>query len=220
MLPTTLFIPLGGGSVWNNNELRYALRSWEKYSNIEEVLIIGHKPDWYKGGHIRFDKPYCKTEDIFLKTQYAASLHNRFIFANDDHVLLQPLTNLPYYYDGLLSDYHDGGSDTFRRYISNTAALYPGGKYFDVHTPMIVEPDIMLSLKYTRDTILKSCYCNEAEVDGVEIKDPILRAHTAYELISPRVESWPCMSWGDGAMTWTLKQWLRDQFPEPSKWEV
>lgn len=217
MLPSTLFIPLGTMSTWQDNELRYALRSWQQYSTIERVLIIGHKPDWYTGDHIRFDHHYSKTEDIFRKTEYAATLYDRFIFANDDHVLLQPLNELPYYYDGYLKDFRSSGSDTFRRYVNNTLQLFPDGKYFDVHTPMVVESHLMP--KYTRDTIFKSCYCNSASIQGVEMKDPIIRRHFRMEDIYCCIRHLPMFSYSDSGLSNDLKKWIAKKFPDPSRWE-
>ena len=40
-------IPLGTGSRWQDNELRYCLRSIEKnLSGVNEVVIVGEKPKW------------------------------------------------------------------------------------------------------------------------------------------------------------------------------
>ena len=38
---------IGKGSEWNNNELRFSLRSIAKYGkNIDRVFIVGYKPDF------------------------------------------------------------------------------------------------------------------------------------------------------------------------------
>ena len=44
---------VGTGSKWDNNELRYSLRSIDKYGiNIDRVFIVGTKPDFCDGKSI------------------------------------------------------------------------------------------------------------------------------------------------------------------------
>jgi hypothetical protein len=219
-MTTTLFIPLGRDSIWQNNELRYALRSWGKFGNIERVIIVGEKPDWYTGEHypLPTSRILCKTEDIFRKTQLAATLSESFIYANDDHILLEPLAILPYYYQGLISDFR-GGSETFMRYVINTDRICPRGKYFDVHTPMVIQSDIILSLPYVQDTIMKSYYCYEAGVEGVEYKDCKINQHLRTEEIEKKLAGKWMFSFGDNGLSNDMRKYLMMKFPDKSKWE-
>lgn len=216
-LPKILFIPLSPMSPWSDTELRYALRSWHKYSTIDEVLVIGHKPDWYTGSHLRYDTPHSKTEDIFRKTQYAASVHSEFIFANDDHILLSALTELPYYYQGLISEFK-GGSETFMRYVGNTASLFPKGNYFDIHTPMVVTAGRMKELRYFPNTLFKSTYCYGMQ--GVYMRDPHLNIHMRTEQIEAFVKDKPMFAFNDNGLSPDLKKWLAAKFPVKSPWEI
>lgn len=218
MLPTTLFIPLGRDSVWNNNELKYALRSWEKFGKIERVIIIGEKPDWYAGDHLPWKHLLPKTEDIFRKTQLAATLTENFIYANDDHILLEPLTTLPYYYQGFIHEFK-GGSDAFMRYVCNTDRICPQGKYFDVHTPMVIESDIILSLPYVNDTIMKSYYGYEIGAEGEPYKDCKINQHLRTEEIEKRLVGLPMFSFGDNGLNNDMRKYLMNNFPDKSKWE-
>jgi hypothetical protein len=46
-VPIDVVYPLGTGSVWQDNELRYSLRSLEKnFPDLGRVYVVGHKPDW------------------------------------------------------------------------------------------------------------------------------------------------------------------------------
>lgn len=221
-LPSTLFIPLGRDSSWSNNELRYALRSWSRYSGVERVLIIGNKPEWYTGDHMQWEQLLPKTEDIWMKTQ-AACMHidELFIFGNDDHILTSALTDLPYYHSGPISRFR-GGSDTFMRYVDNTAKLLgEPANYYDVHTPMIIEPEAFLDLDFTTDTLLKSVYCNcntYAIAMSSRIVDPLIRSHIRYD----EIESYTRLgmfAFNDNGLSNDLRQWLKDKFPEKSRWE-
>lgn len=147
-----------------------------------------------------------------------ASMHDRFIFGNDDHFLLQPLHELPYYYEGRL-DKFKGGSETFMRYVSNTTRLYPDGKYFDVHTPMVIESENFKKLSYTSDTILKSVYCNSLDIEGVPYKDCKINHHLRREEIEKYLAGKIMFSVGDNGLSNDMRKYLFELFPEKSKWE-
>lgn len=147
----------------------------------------------------------------------AANECEEFIYANDDHFLTQPLIELPYYYSSSLKDFHAGG-DTFMRYVANTQRLFPDGLYFDVHTPMIVESVKMKQLKYVKDTIFKSVYCNTFSVEGVKINDCKINGHMRLPEIDAYVYNRPFISTGE-AISYDLKNWLWARFPDKSRWE-
>ena len=65
--------PLGTGSKWQNNELRYSLRSLSKISGIGDVFIVGEKPDWVRNViHIPCkDVPFRKEYSIYTKIMAA-----------------------------------------------------------------------------------------------------------------------------------------------------
>lgn len=216
----TLFIPLANSSAWDHNELRFALRSWEKFGNIDDLLIIGHKPAWLKNAqHIQFVEYNSKPRNIYDKIKIAAETYDKFIYANDDHFLLKPLINLPYYYQCKLKDYRNGG-ETFMRYVANTRALFPEGLYFDVHTPIVVHSEIVKSLKYEKDVLFKSLYCNTAKVEGVKAEDIKIRAHIRREEIDNIVRGGhPFLSTGN-AISHDLRQWFFETYPEKSSFEV
>ncbi len=214
-----LFIPLAPMSAWQDNELRYALRSWDKHSPPDRVLIIGHKPGWYTGEHIQMHNVASKPKDIFLKTQRAAKECDSFIFANDDHFLLSPFQD-KHYHAGPLASFRKG-SDAFMRYVQNTAKRFPGGNYFDVHTPMVMQSDVVLSLDYgATDVLLKSTYCNTARVTGEYYADCKINTRMTAEAISSRVAGLSVFSVGDGALGPGLREFLASQYPVPSRWEL
>ena len=148
----------------------------------------------------------------------AADHYDRFIFANDDHYLLQPMTDLPYYHAGPIREFK-GGGETFMRYVDNTYRLFPDGMYYDVHTPMIVESSIMAGLSYHRDTLFKSCYANTAQVDGVLFRDCKMDGHIRTDAINHYIRDRPFLSIGE-YIPFDLKNWLMEQYPEKSKWEL
>lgn len=220
MIPEILFIPLGTISSWLHNELRFALRSWDKYgSPIKQLLIIGHKPGWLQNvHHIPFMDRFSKPANIYEKVKIAAKHYDRFIFANDDHFLTKPLTELPYYYSGKLIDFK-GGGDTFMRYVGNTWQLFPSGKYFDVHTPMVVEAQVVEQLTYIKDVLFKSLYCNTAGIKGEQFEDCKIRSHFRTDDILRYANNRPFIS-TDEAISVDTKRFLQETFPDKSRWEA
>lgn len=216
----TLFIPLSDQSTWNHNELRYALRSWVKYGSVENVLIIGHRPEWLQNVHHvpYLDQRYPKVENIFRKVKMAAELYPEFILANDDHFLMEPIADLPYYYSCKLKDFKGHAGDTFFRYVDTTARLFPDGKYFDIHTPMICRKEIIDQLDYKKDVLFKSYYCNTAGVEGVQLEDCKISGHIRRDQIESYVKGRPFISTGE-SISLDLKKYLLERFPNPCTFE-
>ena len=115
--PVDVIYAIGPGSVWDDNELRYSLRSLQKYAqNLGRVFVVGEKPEWLTGvEHIPMDDAYKCNKDANLidkvRAAIAGGCSERFIFASDDQCLLAPtwLSGLPAYYSGDLTTKQDWG---------------------------------------------------------------------------------------------------------------
>lgn len=190
------------------------------YANVENVLIIGHKPDWLINVHHEtWEGRFPKVEDIFRKVKKAAELYDEFIFANDDHFLMQPLTELPYYYSCKLRDFKGTAGDSFYRYVDTTARIFSNGNYYDIHTPMICKKEVIDQLQYKKDVLFKSYYCNTAGVEGVELSDCKISGHIRTEEIVRYVKDRPFIS-TDESISVELKKYLLERFPNKSKFEM
>lgn len=219
-MPPVVFIPLSPASTWLHNELRLALRSWVKYGNIETLLIVGHKPDWLINvHHVEASDNYNKIESIFRKIKIAASLYPEFIFANDDHFLMQPLLELPYYYSCKLKDFKGSAGDTFYRYVDQTYRLFPNGNFYDIHTPMICKSEVIDKMEHKRDILFKSYYCNTVGVEGVELHDCKIGSHIRTDEIERYVRDRPFISTGE-SISVDLKKFLFEKFSEKSIFEM
>jgi len=91
-------IPLGRGSRWNDNELRFCLRSLEKnFLDLGKVWIVGEKPEWCVGVHyLRMPDFFTSNKDANLITKvmtacYQAKMPPRFVRCSDDEVFLRPI---------------------------------------------------------------------------------------------------------------------------------
>jgi len=147
--------PLGRGSKWGNAEIRYSLRSLEKYS-LEDgyrVFVVGEKPaclDWKKVGHIPFTETKAKEINILEKALAAAKderVSDEFFFINDDYFFLNPFSmkEFPYYHKGNIRTQPWGKKPdkeikhVYDRMVKMTADVLEkdgfGTFHYDIHTP-------------------------------------------------------------------------------------
>lgn len=135
-------------------ELKYALRSFEKYMKYDNLILIGiDRPDWLANfNHIPFrddPQPAFREANIFLKLKYYIdkfSNGEEFIFANDDQYLLTEWDGLPPYPNkGTLyaNKICRLSNDPYKTTIQNTIQLLGGTAHnLDVHAPMCMDPYI------------------------------------------------------------------------------
>jgi hypothetical protein len=235
---TSIVIPLGIGSHWQNQELRYCLRSIEKHlRGYGDIFIIGEKPPWLRHViHIPFDEgfaPKCheKERNIFTKIMAACAderVTDDFLFMNDDHYLLREYEAgaFPYYYDGDLAEKMT--VTDYKHTVWNTMALFnEEALYFDIHCPIIYNK---LRFQYTFLDVnwsrwgycIKSVYMNSNSCAIRTEEYPDLKISEAYpaskirELLAGR--GW--FSIGDRAREGELLQVLKELYPNKSKYEL
>ena len=102
---------IGTGSKWDNNELRYSLRSIEKFaSGLGEVYIVGDElPDFLDPGKVHFfqcaDKPGdSPARNVYrkIKTIFDETFILEFLLSSDDHFFIKPVDfkHWPLHYKG------------------------------------------------------------------------------------------------------------------------
>ena len=98
---------LGSGSKWSNNELRYSLRSLEKFGkNVGRVFVCGERPDFINDNVFFRAAPDCKHrkhKNILYKVMTAMwdlDMPEHFLISSDDHFYLKEVDfdNYPIYY--------------------------------------------------------------------------------------------------------------------------
>ena len=236
---TSIVIPLGVGSRWNDTELRYCLRSVEKHlTGYGDVFIIGEKPSWLRNVvHIPFDEgfnpqSYEKERNIYKKVMTACNdgrVTDDFLFMNDDHFLLQDYEAMkfPYYCQGWLSEFMT--VTDYKTTISNTIELlWPLGHdclYFDIHCPIVYNKARFawcLSADWSKyfGYCIKTVYCNS--VEGLKaIEYPDLKINEVYpaDKIHKFIAGRPWFSIGDQARQGGLLKVLQELYPNKSKYE-
>ena len=165
----TICYPLKSQSDYS--ELRYSLRSIERFYRGNEVVIIGSKlPDWID------NVTWIRVEDIpnrkqlTIKYKILASLEytDEIYFMNDDVFLLEPPT-FKYYYHGDLASVGESGA---RPLLKQLQSFGKTTKNFDGHYPLVYRKDFKKVLdNFAHDVIVKSAYCNYLGIEGELIPD-------------------------------------------------
>lgn len=102
---------IGTGSKWDNNELRYSLRSIAKFgANLGEVYIVGDElppfinPSTVRYLHVRDITTNKPALNVYYKLcrLFKMSKVERFLLSSDDHFLIRPvdLEKWPLFYKG------------------------------------------------------------------------------------------------------------------------
>ncbi len=143
--PVDVVYPLNNGSKWDNNEIRYSLRSLEKYAaNLGRVFVVTEKlPPWMKNVvHVPVADTRGRNKDanIIDKIRGAikAGISERFIFASDDQYLIAPtdLATLPVSY----AKWKTGKSKWWKRFNRTQEYLHSIGKPTTFYESHLFQP--------------------------------------------------------------------------------
>lgn len=236
---TDVIIPLKWHSHNNFVELRYALRSLEKYmSNVGYVFIIGATlPKWANKELIlikKNDASHYAAINIKDKVMLACrmqSLSDNIIMMNDDHFLLRPFDadHLPYlYHNSLLYKFLDNQKNYYGQQILNTIeALKPDHTtlHYDVHFPIRFNKKVFLELdkfnwSVEQGLLVKSMYCNVNRVKGIFSPDlNIMSPPRSLDALNDMLQDRWYFSTHDGAIWRLMVDKLQELYPEKSRFE-
>lgn len=229
-------IPMNQQSVWNNNELRFTLRSFEQTMPIRNVYLIGTKPLFIKNViHLPFrDKSMYAATNICEKLKYACvqeEISEMFIYANDDHYLLPGFDIGAAYYDGdMEQQLRDHPDILYKKTIRNTLEYLlsmpgePMYKNFDIHTPILLSKKSFLAamaqINWSRPWgyCIKSMYGNIYGLPGVAALDGKVRGARTYDYLRGFIKDKVCLSSGN-VINEDFKRLLTELYPNKSKYE-
>lgn len=236
-----VLIPLGLGSPWDNNELRYCLRGIEKHlRGVGDVVIVGECPEWLTGViHIpckdRWEAHY-RDFNIYNKIRVGIEsglLGEEFLFFNDDHFLLSDFDacSFPYYYSQSLHIQENllKNKSHYRNVLTNSLNLlvsrYRPVKHFDVHAPITYNSDLFLQHVSSVDWrkpygyAIKSLYCNLVGIEGEEYEDLKINEPLSVSDIYNTTHNRLYFSIGNKALNEHMKSVLAELYPAPSRYE-
>lgn len=233
--------PLGNGSKWNDNELRYSLRSVEKHlCGYRNIVIIGNKPDWLTNvTHIPFEDVHrWKETRIALKVLKVCNderVSNFFLFMNDDHFLTSEFQayEFPYYRKETLATTAQKRrfNDAYRKSLVNTyMALTKKGHLthnFDVHCPIVYNKELFIKMFYDypewEETnygyVVKSMYCNTYKIEGELVRDLKIGAPCSFDLLGDLIKDREFFSIGDKVVNVDFILFMEKLYPQKSIYE-
>lgn len=225
---------IGSGSLHYNEELRFSLRSVERFCpEITEIIVVG-EPIHFLSDKVKFyslaEEQGNKEYRIGMKVYNTCKLgyvKGDFIFMNDDFFFTKPIDFSLNYCKGELKEtnmqnYQKAIFDT-KQYLISQQLSY---NHFDVHTPIIYNSKKFINLKphldrsrlATNGFVVKSLYGNVNKLVPTMYEDCKLNSlQTPREF--ERMRNTSVLSCSDGAWRKGVRDYLKQQFPIKSKYE-
>lgn len=235
-----IVIPLAANSYTDNLELRFALRSIQKYlSDFRQVFIIGRKPEWIKEVVHKPINEYAgdrfKDMNMRKKIMYACSLpelSDEFLYFHDDHFLLKSVRapRFPIHHKGLLQDtlkiitmrnpYRDVVMNTIKMLVAKGKPTVD----YDTHCPMIIDKkkfvDETSSVDHNKPFVIKSMYGNIVGIEGEFYRDCKIKSHISKAEISALIKDRMYFSTSERALGPDMIEVFNVLYPKKSKFEI
>jgi hypothetical protein len=237
-----------GPTQGDSNELKYSLRSVEKYGkNHGKIIIVGHLPNWIDKSnviHIPEDFNFYKERNIMECVRLVCKddrVSNDFIFMNDDF-FLKSKTNfkkLPTYirpYD--LHHYVWSENRTHLRWAKYTRIIEKTHNVlvskglpiltYDIHLPMPINKSKYLEAMYHFDWncpfkmgfTARSIYGNFHSIPGTVTDDVKINKMVTFEGTLRVLENKQFFSTGEIRDTQNMLKVFEHLYPNKSKYEI
>ncbi len=219
----------------DNEELRYSLRSVEKFYPEADVWVIGGKPDWYVGNFIKIKQTY----DSFANVRNSLSMiinnpaiPDDVIVMNDDFFFLDRLDKFLFYVSGtlkdrILSDKLNNINSSYTKklvHLHNHCSKYVSSPLdFDIHVPMPVNKK-KLSQVVDEGLMWRSNYGNRfapkskiRKIKDVKVYPNSIYSFKSYDYKNPK---YPFISTHDDSFKEVYEHLLKDLLSMPSRFEL
>lgn len=238
---TLLICPVRPGD--NNEELRYALRSWETNLILPhglELWTVGHQPGWLTPDRHIDGNRYKSTvlavfDNVWLASQEAQHEHTHALYMNDDFFCLDPVgAVLPVMRNVSLAQQVGRAPQNIGLWWPKSLALtldwlrgqgFPDPASYEAHRPLSASPSGMYEAL--------SRYRKDSRWDEGVIPDSVPQWRTLYGVLN-EVTAYPVVDAKLGARVsgvgtpWVStsdESWrryamdMRNRFQKPSRWE-
>lgn len=227
-MSTDILYKLGHGSRYNDDELRYSLRSLSNFTDLGKVYIVGYLPSWVKNViHIPADDPYLNNKDANIINKIILGCINKdisdyFLQMSDDQVITKECDfsffKIPIIDNNIL----EGKIYGWKRRVLKTVQYLKEKKLpnnvYEAHCPYLINkhkyPEILLNTNYgdvgglCGNTIyfnsIKSDYKDNSEVCSVRNLNDIDLSKTILNYNSDNINP----------------EFLKELFPLKSEFEV
>jgi len=242
--PVDLVYVLGNGSKWSDNEIRFSLRSVEKYlKGYRNIYVVGARPAFLQNViHVPaqdvFDPAVNADGNMTLKILKACAiseLSDNFLFMNDDFVFIKPVVaaEIPWMHKGDMKErpaqfwkeqfYRHRLLRTFETLRDRMQTTLQ----YDYHAPMLMNKhlfaEVMAQYDYADGIGLtfRSIYGNALQLEAELLttqKRTIYIKYSYQELLS-RLEPATFLGYNDAGLCKSLIYFLIRNFPERSAFE-
>jgi len=230
--PMTAVYIVGTGSMWGDcEELRYSLRSLERYAQgIDKVGIVGYCPAWCAPDfHIAADDIHRDNKEAnIIEKMFTALAHpmvgEKVVFWHDDHFLLKTVNYKEWQPDHKGELWVSEPKQSYSVARNRTAMLLMnrnrGILNYDIHRPFVIDRtifrNVMAQIAWRQLKIVaQSVYFNMAQTRGAkQVEDKKLQ-HFDKSAIGNSY----FFSIYDSVLTPTFVQWMRKKYPKPSRYE-
>jgi len=227
---------LGNGSRWSDNEIRFSLRSVEKYFNYRHIFIIGEKPEWMTGViHIKADDSE-RNKLLNARKKYMIACNDKriskkFVLMNDDFFLLKPIEQIENWSRGTIQEmiekHPTKGGYYYKSLVDTKNRMNAIGISdpidFEIHGPMVFDKEKVLTtigvMGMDKPFSIRSCYGNIAHLEPKKIMDfkAMNIAEFAYQMKFDR----EVLSISDGMVAEDdFRVWIERKYKNPSCFEM
>lgn len=203
-------------------ELKYSLRSVERFIKNPKVLIAGEQiPGWLINVTQLQVKDHPGRKQLSIRKKILAALEysKEVFFMNDDFFLLQPTDpkKYPFYYTKTLNQVGEAGAKPLKKKLEELGKEI---KHFDCHYPIVYKREKFKELEvFPADCIIKSMYCNFNDIEGIEIKDCKIHNKAKPRQIFEFIKDLPNCSTAANGVNSVIPV-LEKLFPNKSKFEI
>ncbi|MGW2951493.1 hypothetical protein [Streptomyces eurythermus] len=215
-----------------NQQLRYALRSWQACLPHRRVWIVGYKPAWVGGvGHIPTQQTGTKYANTTAAVRAACEhpdVSEVFLYANDDMFVMEPIDEMPVLHRGPVREvearYAARASDAYLRGMQETRDLllalgYADPLCYELHVPLPVSKNGMLLALGTGSHLSvlhkRTAYGVLNEIGGERINDvKVMHRQPRFDRSTPFLSTMP-----DSFANGEVGRVIRSRFPSPSDYE-
>ena len=243
--PVDIVYVLGTGSKWNDNEIRFSLRSVEKYLNgVGNIYIVGENPGFLQNViHIpaadEFDPAINADGNMTIKILLACAiteLSDNFLFMNDDFIILKQMeiSEIHWLHKGDMKDRPDKyWKEQFyrhrlRRTFESLRDKMQTTLQYDYHAPMLMNKNdfrkVMEQYDYAEGIGLtfRSIYGNAMQLHAellTDQKKTIYKNYTYSELVR-LTETAQFLGYNDQGLNGSMIYFLWKTFHKQSVYET
>lgn len=237
---------IGRGSKWDNNELRYSLRSIEKNcKNVGRIFIAGYCPWFINKKNVVYvpveDKYDCKHKNIMRCIERVVKdydISDDFLYSSDDHFYVQHIDfdNYPFYRKPYELPSVEDEKNSYNMTLFHTRKLlldanlpaynfsWHGNTHFN--KTLFLEPEFMALWNKGYNTprgiepsiTMLNYWLSRVPFEITVREDIKFPTELVPDMLNNIVKQRECISCASKAPE-LLKRWLMNQFPHKSKYE-